>query len=280
MKEKNISVIKSGRNLIVKNVYPISLDQTLDCGQSFRWEKSGDNIWHGIAFEKSLSVMQNGDELVFFNTAESDFNNIWRDYFDLDRNYEKIIKSISRNRVLKNAVKVAGGIRILRQEPWETLCSFIISQNNNIPRIKGIISRLCENFGKTIDGGYTFPSAEDLKGISVDDLAPLRSGFRAKYIVDAVNKVTANEVDFDKLYTCDIDEARAELMKIKGVGLKVADCTLLFSFGRIEAFPKDVWIKRAMEVLFDGELPKEAVPYAGIVQQYIFHYARLTKLQI
>lgn len=280
MKEKNISVIKSGRNLIIKNVYPISLDQTLDCGQSFRWEKSGDNIWHGIAFEKSLSVMQNGDELVFFNTAESDFNNIWRDYFDLDRNYEKIIKSISRNRVLKNAVKVAGGIRILRQEPWETLCSFIISQNNNIPRIKGIISRLCENFGKKIDSGYTFPSAEDLKGISVDDLAPLRSGFRAKYIVDAVNKVTANEVDFDKLYTCDIDEARAELMKIKGVGLKVADCTLLFSFGRIEAFPKDVWIKRAMEVLFDGELPKEAVPYAGIVQQYIFHYARLTKLQI
>ena len=175
---------------------------------------------------------------------------------------------------------MAGGIRILKQEPWETVCSFIISQNNNIPRIKGIIERLCENFGEKIEGGFAFPSAEKIAALSLEELAVIRSGFRAKYILDAARKFASGEISSERLEQLSTDEARSQLMKIYGVGEKVADCVLLFAFARIDAFPKDVWIKRAMEKLFSGDLPECAVPYAGIVQQYIFHFARTTKLEV
>lgn len=267
-------------NIILENTFPFSLDQTLDCGQAFRWEKDNSNIWHGIAFNKSLSLKQENSKITFFNTSEDDFNLIWRKYFDIDRNYFEIINTVSKNDILKEAIKYAGGIRILKQDPWETLCSFIISQNNNIPRIKAIITRLCENFGEKAESGYCFPSADKISKLSLEDLAPLRCGFRARYILDAAKKVAENEIDLNALYSLPINEARTELMKICGVGPKVADCTLLFGFNRIEAFPQDVWIKRAMKKLFNGVLPKEAEQYAGIVQQYIFHYARITKLDI
>ena len=181
---------------------------------------------------------------------------------------------------MKSASEYGKGIRVLNQEPWETLCSFIISQNNNIKRIKGIIARLCENFGNETENGYTFPAPEKLACLTPEDLSELRAGFRAKYIIDAAQKVTSGEVDLKKLRNLSTDEARAELMKIKGVGPKVADCALLFSHKHISAFPKDVWIKRAMQVLFRGDLPEIAKPYAGIVQQYIFFYARETRLEI
>ena len=158
------------------------------------------------------------------------------------------------------------------------LCSFIISQNNNISRIKGIIERLCENFGEKIEGGYTFPTAEKIASLTVEDLAPLRSGFRAKYLIDAAQKVASGAVDLYHLRYFTLDAARDELMKIKGVGPKVADCALLFSHHHDRAFPKDVWINRALDTLFGGELPEIAKDYAGIAQQYIFFYARDTKL--
>ena len=218
--------------------------------------------------------------VILYNTDKSDFDAVWCDYFDLERDYKKIITAVSGNEILKNASEFGKGIRVLNQEPWETLCSFIISQNNNIKRIKGIISRLCENFGEKNENYYTFPTAEKIAALTLDDLAVLRSGFRAKYILDAAQKVASKEIDLNNLKNLSVDIARNELMKIKGVGPKVADCALLFSHKHIEAFPKDVWIKRAMQVLFDGELPAEAVPYAGIVQQYIFFYARETKLNI
>ena len=257
------------------------LPQTLDCGQAFRWEPLSENRWHGIAFGKYLELEKLSDNLlVLYNTSENDFYKIWLSYFDFDRDYGKIILEISQNEVLKEAAAYGKGIRVLNQEPWETLCSFIISQNNNIKRIKGIISRLCENFGDKTQGGFTFPSAEKLAALTEEDLAVLRSGFRAKYILDAARKVSSGEIDIYALKDLPTDDARSELMKIKGVGPKVADCALLFSGRHISAFPKDVWIKRAMTVLFDGKLPEVAIPYAGIVQQYIFFYARETKLQI
>lgn len=268
------------------NVYitlsdPFDLAQTLDCGQAFRWESVTDTKWHGIAFNKYLCLEKSSEnELVLHNTTKGDFENVWKDYFDLDRNYSEIIYALSRNEILKTASDFGKGIRVLNQEPWETLCSFIISQNNNIKRIKGIISRLCENFGEKIEGGYTFPTAEKLANLSPEDLSELRAGFRAKYIIDAAKKVSSGLVRLGSLKDIPLDSAREELMKITGVGPKVADCALLFSHKHIEAFPKDVWIKRAMQVLFDGELPKEALPFAGIVQQYIFFYARETKLEI
>ena len=260
---------------------PFSLPQTLDCGQAFRFEPLNDTKWCGIACDRYLEIEKLPDgAVVLYNVSQKEFEDIWCDYFDLNRNYSKIIEEISKNEVLRTASEYGKGIRVLNQPPWETLCSFIISQNNNIKRIKGIIGRLCETYGEKIEGGYTFPTARTLAKLEVEDLAPLRSGFRAKYIIDAARRVASGEVDLFALQNMPYEEAKNELLKIKGVGPKVADCALLFSHRHIEALPKDVWIKRALQVLFGGELPEVAVPYAGIVQQYIFFYARETKLKI
>lgn len=266
----------------ISGLQNFSLADTLDCGQAFRWKQESENgVWTCVVGQKFVRVAQTEpDGFTILGASQKDYDEMWSRYFDIRRDYGAIIKEISTDETLRKAAEHSGGIRVLRQAPWETLCSFIISQNNNIPRIKGIIERLCENFGERIAGGYTFPSAEVLANKTVEDLAPLRSGFRAKYIIDAAQKVADGEVDFDLIDSENIDAARQELLKIKGVGAKVADCTLLFGFGKIEAFPHDVWIKRAMQVLFDGELPAAAVPYAGIVQQMIFNYARQTKLKI
>ena len=268
-------------NIYISGIENFDLPHTLDCGQAFRWEEKNNGIWCGVALNKYLEIEKSSDgTIILHNTTEADFCDIWCDYFDFNRDYNEIITAISGNEILKKASSFGLGIRVLNQEPWETLCSFIISQNNNIKRIKGIISRLCENFGEEKNGYYTFPTAEKIANLTLDDLAVLRSGFRAKYILDAAIKVSNGEIDLYNLKNLSTDEARNELMKIKGVGPKVADCALLFSHKHIDAFPKDVWIKRAMEVLFGGELPKEAIPYAGIVQQYIFFYARETKLKL
>ena len=268
-------------NAYIYGLADFDLPHTLDCGQAFRWEEKENGVWCGVAFGKYLELEKLTDgTVILYNTTENDFNGIWCDYFDLNRDYNAVIEAISGNEILNTAAKFGSGIRVLNQEAWETLCSFIISQNNNIKRIKGIISRLCENFGENKGNYYSFPSAEKIASLTLEDLSVLRSGFRAKYILDAAIKVSSGEVNLSELKNLSVDDARNELMKIKGVGPKVADCALLFSHKHIEAFPKDVWIKRAMEVLFGGELPKEALPYAGIVQQYIFFYARETKLKI
>lgn len=260
----------------VKGVYDLDLAQTLDCGQSFRWTEHEDGSFSGIAFGKFVTVRLENNTLYIENTNKKDFEKIWYDYFDLSLDYGKIRNEISRlHSVLCEAAKYAPGIRILRQEPYEALCTFIISQNNNIKRIKGIVQRLCEYFGEKIEGGYAFPTAEKMAQLTPDDLAPLRAGFRNRYLIDASQKVASGAVDLEKCRYCDYDEARAELMKITGVGVKVADCTLLFGLHRIEAFPVDVWMKRAMEKLFPNMKPEDFGEYAGIAQQYIFHYSRM-----
>ena len=259
----------------------IDIAKTLDCGQAFRFSEDG-GVWRGVAMGRALSLTQEGNKITLFDVKEEEFNSLWRGYFDLDRDYEMIKSSVSSNKILKKATDFSGGIHILRQEPWEAVCSFIISANNNIPRIKGIISRLCENFGfKIADGLFTFPSAERIAALTLDDLAVIKSGFRAKYILDAAQKFSRNQIDVEALYTLPVDEARAALMTIKGIGPKVADCALLFGWGRVECFPVDVWIRRAMDHFFgENGLPSEAVEYAGIVQQYLFYWARTTGLKI
>lgn len=251
-----------------------NLDETLDCGQAFRWTKH-ENTWQGAAFGKVLNVYQDGENIVF-DCNKEDFENIWREYFDLNTDYEKIKTELCEmNEVLKEAAQFAPGIRILKQEPWEALCSFIISQNNNIPRIKGIVARLCENFGDDLGGIYSFPSAEKIAKLNEDDLAVIRSGFRAKYILSAAKAISENTVDVKGLYTISLEDARKELMTIKGVGPKVADCVLLYGFHRTECFPLDVWMKRAMAMLFPNNTPEDFGTNAGIAQQYIFHYSRM-----
>lgn len=250
-----------------------NLGLCLDCGQAFRWSCK-DDIWQGVAYGKFLQVQQTENELILFNCTKDDFHLIWKNYFDFDLDYEKILSSYNDKHLI-TAIKEYNGIRILRQEPWEALCSFIISQNNNIPRIKGIIERLCDTFGTGESGKKSFPTADALSKLTVEDLAPLRAGFRAKYIIDAAQKVTSGEVDFKKIQENPIEFGREELQKIKGVGAKVAECTLLYGFHKIEAFPVDVWVKRIMAEMYPDGLPECTKGTEGIAQQYLFHWRRM-----
>ena len=272
-----MNCIQTEKGIKVTGVTDLDLAQTLDCGQSFRWVEQEDKSFRGVAYGKCVTVSLDGTDLYIENATKQDFEDIWYDYFDLSLDYGEIREEISRiHPVLEEASKYASGIRILRQEPYEALCTFIISQNNNIKRIKGIVERLCENFGEKIaENVYDFPSAQKMAELTVDDLAPLRAGFRNRYLIDAAKKVASGEVDLEKCRTADYEEARKELMKITGVGVKVADCALLFGMHRIEAFPVDVWMKRAMETLFPDMTPNDFGEYAGIAQQYIFHYSRM-----
>ncbi len=263
----------------MKNCYTISrpenfdLGLCLDCGQAFRWSFY-DNLWHGVAFGKYLEIKQTENEIIFYNCNEEDFNDIWQNYFDLQLDYGEILSSYN-DKYLMTAINEYNGIRILRQEPWEALCSFIISQNNNIPRIKGIIERLCENFGDGELGKKSFPSAQVISKLTVEDLSPLRAGFRAKYIIDAAQKVANGDIDFDSIQNNPIDFGREELQKIKGVGAKVAECTLLYGFHKLEAFPIDVWVKRIMAEMYPDGLPDCTKGTEGIAQQYLFHWRRM-----
>lgn len=272
--------IKTETGVKITNIKDLDLEQTLDCGQSFRWKKQSDGSFKGVAYNKSVVMDLQGEDLYIHNATEDDFENIWRKYLDLDLDYGKIREEISKiHPVLKDATKYAPGIRILQQEPYEALCTFIISQNNNIKRIKGIVERLCKNFGERLpDGEYAFPKAEVIAQLTEDNLSPLRAGFRNKYIIDSAKKVALGEVNLEICKTLPYEEARAELMKIKGVGVKVADCTLLFGMHRIEAFPIDVWMRRAMDKLFPNMTAEDFGEYAGIAQQYIFHYSRMNPI--
>ncbi len=262
--------------LTIRDVYDLDLAQTLDCGQSFRWSERGDGSFDGVAFGKSVRVSLS-DHTLFIENADAGDEALWRSYFDLDCDYGAIRRDISAiHPVLAEAAEYAAGIRILRQEPYEALCTFIISQNNNIKRIKGIVQRLCQCFGQPIgDGEYAFPTPQTMAALTAEDLAPLRAGFRARYLCDAAQKVADGTVDLEYCKTADYEDARGELMKITGVGVKVADCTLLFGMHRVEAFPVDVWMKRAMATLFPGMTAEDFGDHAGIAQQYIFHYSRM-----
>lgn len=253
----------------------LDLSLTLDCGQCFRWSENDDGSWHAVVQGKKADVYTENQKLYVCGDGSEVNEKFWQSYFDLGRDYSSVCEKLKTDKWLKKAIEAYPGIRILKQDPWETLCSFIISQNNNIPRIKGIIERLCTFFGEDLGGGdFSFPSAERLAVLSEQDLAPIRSGFRAKYILDAARRVASGETELEKVAAMPIDEARAELQKIKGVGPKVAECALLYGFGRAEAFPVDVWVKRIMQELYPEGLPVCTENVEGIAQQYLFHWRR------
>ena len=250
----------------------LDLDETLDCGQAFRWKKiSSDHecTYEGAFLNDKLRISQTGKgEFIFHDTDENNFISKWISYFDLETDYTELKRCFSEDETLSKACNFAGGIRLLRQDSWECLISFIISQNNNIPRIKGIIDRLCNNYKGR------FPNCEQLSSETSDSLAYLRSGFRAKYIADAAERTANGSINLDKIAAMPIEEARAALKQIKGVGPKVAECLLLFGMYRTEAFPIDVWIKRVLAEYYPNGFPEFAKKSAGIAQQYLFHYIR------
>lgn len=255
-----------------------NLGSTFNCGQCFRWDEDENGGYCGIVGEHELRIFDDNGTIVLENVPEQEFLSLWLKYFDLETDYEGIRLTLAeRCPQLKCAIDSINGIRILSQEPWEALCSFIISQNNNIPRIKGIIDRLCRSFGKPCGSHYTFPSASDLKDRSPEELAPLRAGFRAGYIIDAARRVASGEVRLEEMFSAPLEQCRRELMTIKGVGVKVAECTLLYGLHRLDAFPVDVWMKKALSSSFSGVDPGMLSPYAGVAQQYIFHYIRNTE---
>lgn len=267
--------IESSRGIEFSSSPELDLQQTLDCGQCFRWQVLPGGEYRGIAFGQKLTITEQNGTVLFHGVTATEFESIWIPYFDLDFDYATVRESFAEmHPALKEAARFAPGIRLLRQDPWEALCSFILSQNNNIPRIKGLVDRLCQLLGEQRDGFYDFPTPERLAEQTIDTLAPVRSGFRAKYLIDAAQKVVDGTVNLNALYHLPMDQARQSLTQIYGVGDKVAECALLYGFHRLEAFPMDVWMKRAMAVLLPGYSPEQLGPYAGVAQQYLFHYSR------
>lgn len=284
-----------GNNLIVTGLEDFNLEHIFDCGQCFRFNRVDENTYFGIAKGRALKISQNADKVTMYDTTEEDFRKIWFDYFDLGRDYGKIKKALSCDDVMRQAVSYGEGIRILNQDLWETVVSFIISASNNIPRIKGIIERFCENFGEEIEymGNtyYSFPDIDKTASLTKEDLSVIRSGFRDKYIMDAAAKFKSGELSDEYIKSLSSTDAKKTLMSINGVGSKVSGCILLFGLGRAESFPVDVWIKRIMEYCyFDGEqksiemissfAKKHFGALGGFAQQYLFFYARENKIGV
>lgn len=276
------------------------ISKTFDCGQAFRFDRVSrsrhENEFAGCAHGRYVSFAQDGDTLYIYNATKRDYFEIWEHYLALDCDYAEInrdILSLSDNPTLRDAVCASSGIRILKQESWEAVCSFIISQNNNIPRIKKIVADLCYACGERADttnmdehvadlhreregNFYSFPSPERVRNLGTDGLFALKTGFRAKYIYDAASKLTEGEIDLSMLEELDsTKECADKLCEIKGVGPKVAACALLFGFGRLDAFPIDVWIKKVMAKYFSEDFDPCALGrYAGVAQQYLFYFER------
>ena len=252
-----------------------ALSETLDCGQAFRWRQREDGCWEGVAGGRYLCLESQGEDIFLQAVPEADLP-FWRQYFDLERDYEELAVLFRKNPCLRRALASCPGIRVLRQEPWETLCTFILSANNNIPRIKGIVERLCQGWGEAVPGTGlpAFPKPEALAPLGEEDLAPLRAGWRSAYLLDAARQVAGGRLDLEETASLPTQEAEAQLLVVKGVGKKVAQCVLLFGFGRVECIPMDVWMKRVMAELYPRGFPGYLRPYGGIAQQVLFHYYR------
>ena len=272
------------------------LTDIFECGQCFRWNKEENGSYTGVFHNNVLNVEKKGNEIIFKGICEGNIEKICTDYFDLNRDYTKIKEELSNiDENLKRSVEYGQGIRILNQDLWETIISFIISANNNIPRIKGIIERLSKSYGKKIVYNnkeyYTFPTPEELRNVTVGDFRNLGLGFRDIRLYETTHMILENEVDLKKLDKLPTKLAREELLRLSGVGPKVADCILLFStLKRFDVFPIDVWVRRVMNELYiknkdenkvtKGEIQKLADEkfgnLQGLAQQYLFYWKRET----
>lgn len=284
-------VLQKGNDVWIEDYRDFNLEQTLECGQCFRFHKIKNNEYIVIAHHIMQRIEQIEDRVVFYNCDEDTFNNIWFEYFDFGNDYGEIKEYLLQyDDKLKEAIEEKNGIRILKQEFFENLLSFIISQNKQIPHIKKIVDDIANKYGDKLgeyEGReyYSFPTVEQLKDATIEDFRELKTGFRAPYLMDAIRLVLDGTIKVDEFSELSDDEVEKKLIQIKGVGNKVANCVMLFSLGRREAFPVDVWIQRIMEQLyFDGEKTKKETitefakkhfgKYGGYAQQYLFYYAR------
>ena len=280
---------------ILKNIDSFELKDIFECGQCFRWNKEDDGSYTGIFGRNVLNVKKEENQIIFQGICEENIEKTVQNYFDLNRNYEEIKQKLSMiDENMQMSIQYGKGIRILNQDLWETIISFIISTNNNIPRIKGIIERICEKYGKEIiwknKKYYTFPTVEELKNVSVEDYRKLGLGFRDIRLYETTQMILNKEVDLEKMQkNPNTYEVREKLLKLSGVGPKVADCILLFSdLKRFEVFPIDVWVRRVMNDLYiknedETKVSKKQIEniaqekfgkLAGLAQQYLFYWRR------
>jgi N-glycosylase/DNA lyase len=267
-----------GDEIEITGVTEFDLARTFECGQCFRWNADERGSYTGVAMGKAARIRRDGDSIFITGTLD-DFNETWRAYFDIDRDYESIRCALCIDDYMTEAAHAGRGIRILQQDKWEALCSFILSQCNNIPRIKMIIEALCRLYGDPVmlEGRtfHTFPSAERLSPLTAEELAPLRCGYRAPYILEAARAIAGGGLYLEALSSGTPEAALAALKRLNGIGDKVANCVILFGLHMLDAFPVDTWIKKALEANYPQGLdPKIFTPYAGIAQQYMFFHAR------
>ncbi|CDZ75390.1 8-oxoguanine DNA glycosylase [Peptoniphilus sp. ING2-D1G] len=285
---------QKGEDLIIEDIDFFDVKDIFNCGQAFRAFKEEDGSYTNVAYGKIINISNEADNVTIKNSSIKDFYRIWLTYFDILRDYKELRESLSFDSTLVKAMEYGRGIRILNQEPFETIITFIISANNGIDRIKKSVDMISRMYGSKI-GDYrgreyfSFPSPQELSLAKAEDLREYaRVGFRDKRIVETAKMIMGAEIAMDDIHKIPIEEARAELMKLPGVGPKVADCVLLFAFKRSESFPVDVWIKRVMEELYLHEsTPKSKIAEAGrkifgdkagFAQQYLFYYGRENKL--
>jgi len=303
--------ITSYENYIeIEEVKNFKLKQTFECGQCFRFNKIDDNNYIVVAFEKVIELKQEGDNILIYNSSEEDVKDIWIKYFDLERDYLKIKNELSKDELLRKSVEYGSGIRILNQDPFEMLISFIISARNSITSIMKTINKISSKYGSKIEYKdntyYAFPTVDQIKDATLEEIQETGASFRSKYIIDTIANVymskkatklgdnnTSEEFkkyDLDYIKNLSDDECHAALQEFKGVGAKVADCIMLFSMEKYSAFPVDVWVKRAMIYFYgaeDASLNKIRIfarnkfgKISGFAQQYLFYYARENKIKI
>ncbi len=279
----------------ISNIDSFELKDIFDCGQCFRWNEQEDGSYTGVFGDNVLNVSKIGNEVIFKGICKENIKETVEKYFDLDRDYQKIknqLMQIDEN--MKRSIEYGQGIRILNQDLWETIISFIISANNNIPRIKGIIERLSKKYGKEIEWKntkyYTFPTAKDLENVTIQEYRELGLGFRDIRLYETTHIILDKKVDLEEMKNNpNTMEVREQLLSLSGVGPKVADCILLFSdLKRFEVFPIDVWVRRVMNDLYihnedEAKVNKKQIEkiaqekfgdLAGLAQQYLFYWRR------
>lgn len=296
MPEKGIEVNMKEQKYIIESPNSFELKDIFDCGQCFRWNKENDDSYTGIWKNNVVNVKKENDTIIFTGVSSAEnFEEEINKYFDMNRDYEEIKEKLSKiDDNMKTSIEYGKGIRILNQELWETIISFIISANNNIPRIKGIIERLSKKHGKKIEWNgkeyYTFPTPEELKDVTVEEYRSLGLGFRDIRLYETTKMILDKEIDLEKLQNNpNTIEVREKLLSLSGVGPKVADCILLFStLKRFEVFPIDVWVRRVMNDLYiknedENKVSKKQIEnlakekfgdLAGLAQQYLFYWRR------
>ena len=304
------SIKKCDDYILIEEVKNLKLKQTFECGQCFRFDKISDTNYVTVAFERVIELEEDGDNIRIYNSTEEDVRNIWINYFDLNRDYSSIKEELAKDELLKKCVEFGHGIRILNQDPFEILISFIISARNSIPSIMKTINKISAKWGREIEYKgkiyHAFPTIEQIKDASLEEIQDTGASFRSKYIIDTISNVYRSymakkegnlekieelrKYDLEYIKSLNDDECHTALQEFKGVGAKVADCIMLFSMEKYSAFPVDVWVKRAMIYFYDAEdasLNKIRIfarnkfkELSGFAQQYLFYYARENKIKI